>query len=61
MKKRGRPPKAEDELQTEQLNVRFTEEQKQRLDALARELRVSSGEVLRMAFEEFHERWSKKR
>lgn len=58
----GRPPKAPEDRATAQLNVRFTEEERRRLDWLMVELRArSAGDVIKRAVAELYERVAKGR
>lgn len=53
----GRPPKAPEDRATAQLNVKFTAEERRRLDWLTVELRArSAGEVLKRGLAELYER-----
>jgi hypothetical protein len=56
----GRPPKAPEDRATEQMSVRFTAEERRRLDWLAVELRArGAGDVIKKALAELYERVSK--
>ncbi len=53
----ARPPKAPEDRATRQMSVRFTEEERKRLDWMAVELRArSAGEVIKLAVSEMYEK-----